>query len=79
MRALPEKPRAIVVARGGGAGEIEGGHVAEQAAGHDSKNREFWAFIVLTVVVAPVMSVVIVGGYGFLVWMYQLLAGPPGS
>ncbi len=78
MRALPEKPRAIVVARGG-AGEFEGGHVAEQAADHDSKNREVWAFILLTVVIAPVMSVVIVGGYGFLVWMYQLLAGPPGS
>jgi len=31
------------------------------------------------VVLAPVMSVVIVGGYGFLVWMYQILAGPPGS
>ena len=62
-----------------GTGEIEGGHVAEQAADQNNKNREFWAFILLTVVVAPVMSVVIVGGYGFLVWMYQILAGPPGS
>jgi len=53
--------------------------VAEQAADQNNKNREFWAFILLTVVVAPVMSVVIVGGYGFLVWMYQILAGPPGS
>jgi nitrate reductase NapE len=25
----------------------------------------------------PVLSVIIVGGYGFLVWMYQLVAGPP--
>jgi len=53
--------------------------VAEQAADQNVKTREFWAFILLTVVVAPVMSVVIVGGYGFLVWMYQILAGPPGS
>jgi nitrate reductase NapE len=53
--------------------------VAEQATDQNSKNREFWAFILLTVVLAPVMSVVIVGGYGFLVWMYQILAGPPGS
>ena len=53
--------------------------MAEQATHRDSKKREFWAFILLTVVVAPVMSVVIVGGYGFLVWMYQILAGPPGS
>ncbi len=57
-----------------------GGEVAEQAIDQKSaKNREFWAFILLTVVLAPVMSVVIVGGFGFLVWMYQILAGPPGS
>ena len=53
--------------------------MAEQATHQDSKKRQFWAFILLTVVVAPVVSVVIVGGYGFLVWMYQILAGPPGS
>ncbi len=53
--------------------------MAGQAADQNTKNREFWAFILLTVVVAPVMSVVIVGGYGFLVWMYQILVGPPGS
>jgi nitrate reductase NapE len=28
---------------------------------------------------APVLSVIIVAGYGFLVWFYQLIAGPPGS
>ena len=53
--------------------------MAEQNADPNIKNREFWTFILLTVVVAPVMSVVIVGGYGFLIWMYQILVGPPGS
>lgn len=43
------------------------------------KRRELRAFLFLTVVLAPVLSVVIVGGFGFLVWMYQLMAGPPGS
>ncbi len=43
------------------------------------KRRELRAFLFLTIVLAPVLSVVIVGGFGFLVWMYQLLAGPPGS
>ncbi len=43
------------------------------------KRREFRAFLFLTIVLAPVLSVVIVGGFGFLVWMYQLMAGPPGS
>jgi nitrate reductase NapE len=28
---------------------------------------------------APVLAVIIVAGYGFLVWMFQLIAGPPGS
>lgn len=43
------------------------------------KRLERRAFLFLTIVLAPLLSVVIVGGYGFLVWMYQLLAGPPGS
>ena len=38
---------------------------------------ELKAFLFLTVVMAPVLAVMIVGGYGFLVWMYQLVAGPP--
>lgn len=42
------------------------------------KRREFWSFLFLTVVLAPVISVMIVGGYGFLVWIYQMIAGPPG-
>ena len=53
--------------------------MAEQTTQEGNKNQEFWAFILLTVVVAPVLSVAIVGGFGFLVWMYQLVAGPPGS
>lgn len=43
------------------------------------KRSELLAFLFLTVVLAPVLSVAIVGGYGFLIWMYQLLTGPPGS
>lgn len=43
-----------------------------------SKRREWGLFLFLTVVLAPVLSVGFVGGYGFLVWMYQLIAGPPG-
>lgn len=44
-----------------------------------SKADEFRVFLLLTVVLAPVLSVIIVGGYGFLVWMSQLLLGPSGS
>lgn len=43
-----------------------------------TKAHELRAFIVLAVLLAPVLAVTIVAGYGFLVWMYQLLAGPLG-
>ena len=36
------------------------------------------AFLFLTVVLAPVLTLAIVGGYGFAVWMLQIIAGPPG-
>jgi nitrate reductase NapE len=50
----------------------------ESPAMPSSKTRELKAFLLLSVVVAPVLAGIIVSGYGFLVWMYQLLAGPPG-
>ena len=43
-----------------------------------SKARELKAFLLLSVVVAPALAVVVVSGYGFLVWVLQLIAGPPG-
>lgn len=43
------------------------------------RTEELRSFLFLSIVMAPVLAVVIVAGYGFLVWMYQLLAGPPGS
>ncbi len=42
-----------------------------------NKRRELWGFLFLTVILAPALAVAIVGGYGFLVWMYQLVQGPP--
>lgn len=42
------------------------------------RRGEQLVFALLAVVIWPVIAVVVVGGYGFLVWMYQLLAGPPG-
>jgi nitrate reductase NapE len=43
------------------------------------KAQEFRAFLILSVLLAPVLAFAIVGGYGFLVWMFQLVAGPPGA
>ncbi|WP_207481712.1 periplasmic nitrate reductase, NapE protein [Arenibaculum pallidiluteum] len=43
-----------------------------------TRRRELAIFAVLAFVLVPVASVAVVGGYGFMVWMYQLWAGPPG-
>ena len=49
-----------------------------EASHTPSKTQELRVFLVLTVVMAPVLAVLVVSGYGFLVWMIQLLSGPPG-
>jgi nitrate reductase NapE len=41
------------------------------------RTTELRSFLFLTIVMIPVLAVVIVGGYGFFVWMYQIVAGPP--
>ena len=37
------------------------------------KNQELMLFLFLTVFLAPILSVAIVGGYGFIVWISQML------
>jgi periplasmic nitrate reductase NapE len=44
-----------------------------------TKAQELRSFLFLSIVMAPVLAVIFVSGYGFIVWMYQLVAGPPGS
>ena len=44
-----------------------------------SKSREVKLFLFLTVVLIPGATVALVGAYGFTIWMYQLLNGPPGT
>ena len=34
-------------------------------------------FLVLAFLVWPFIAVAFVGGYGFVVWIYQMIAGPP--
>ncbi len=42
-----------------------------------TRSDELRMFIILTLVLAPLLAVLIVAGYGFCVWMFQLIAGPP--
>ena len=56
--------------------------MAERVASEDTnppstRQEELRSFLFFTIVMAPALAVAIVGGYGFLVWMYQLVAGPP--
>ena len=39
------------------------------------KKRELIVFTFLALVLAPLLAVIIVAGFGFSVWMYQLITG----
>ncbi len=43
------------------------------------KTEEFRTWLFLTAVLAPVLAVLVVSGYGFVVWISQIIGGPPGS
>ena len=42
-----------------------------------SKKAEWLTFLFVTLIVFPGMAVAFVGGYGFVIWMMQLINGPP--
>ena len=42
------------------------------------RRAEFFVFAVIAAFIWPVVAVGVVGGYGFLVWMSQVILGPPG-
>ncbi|WP_246452735.1 periplasmic nitrate reductase, NapE protein [Sinorhizobium mexicanum] len=43
-----------------------------------SRRRELLTFLILAFGIWPLLAVAVVGGYGFIVWMLQLVFGPPG-
>lgn len=52
--------------------------MTEKTGADADKSKETRLFLFLVICLFPLLSVAIVGGYGFIVWMFQLLAGPPG-
>lgn len=42
------------------------------------RRREILSFLFLTGVVMPGLAVAFVGAYGLVVWIHQMIAGPPG-
>ncbi|HAF93331.1 MAG TPA: periplasmic nitrate reductase, NapE protein [Pseudomonas sp.] len=50
-------------------------HTPEQSS---SKREETRLFVFLIVFLFPLLSVLLVAGYGFIVWITQMFFGPPG-
>lgn len=50
---------------------------SEPITAKEEKRREWRLFLFIVVFLFPILSVVIVAGFGFTIWMYQLFAGPP--
>lgn len=44
-----------------------------------TRRGERRVFIFIAVFLFPLLSVILVGGYGFTIWMLQLIFGPPGA
>lgn len=42
-----------------------------------TRKEEARSFAFLTVVMAPVLTGLLIAAYGFMVWIYQMFAGPP--
>ncbi|KQY12850.1 periplasmic nitrate reductase, NapE protein [Rhizobium sp. Root482] len=42
------------------------------------RRRELMTFAILAFGIWPIVAVGIVGGFGFLIWMFQIIYGPPG-
>ena len=53
--------------------------VGDETHGRARRRRmEIFAFLFLTAVMMPALAVATVGSYGLAVWVYQMMAGPPG-
>ena len=44
-----------------------------------TKKDEKRMFLFITVVLFPILTVMLIGGYGFAVWILQMIYGPPGT
>ncbi|WP_088693781.1 MULTISPECIES: periplasmic nitrate reductase, NapE protein [unclassified Rhizobium] len=52
---------------------------APNSDGPRSRRRlELLTFLILAFGIWPLVAVGVVGGYGFIVWMFQVVFGPPG-
>jgi nitrate reductase NapE len=52
--------------------------LSETGAKARRRRMEVFAFLFLAAVFIPALAVATVGAFGFTVWIYQTIAGPPG-
>lgn len=53
-------------------------HDTESIPQGGRRRLETRMFIFLVVFLFPILAVMVVGGYGFIVWISQIFLGPPG-
>ena len=53
--------------------------LSERASFRQRRRRELLTFAVLAFGIWPVVAVGTVASYGFMVWAYQIVYGPPGA
>jgi periplasmic nitrate reductase NapE len=52
---------------------------SDDTTGRSRRRRmEIFAFLFLTAVLMPALTVAVVGSYGLAVWITQIVTGPPG-
>ena len=52
---------------------------SDDTSGRSRRRRmEIFAFLFLTAVLMPALTVAVVGSYGLAVWISQIVMGPPG-
>jgi len=44
-----------------------------------SRVEERNVFLFIAIMFFPILSTALVGGYGFIIWISQILLGPPGA
>ena len=58
--------------------DTAGSPAPNQPAAPPSRRSELLAFLALAFGIWPLVAVAVVGGFGFAVWMWQIVFGPPG-
>lgn len=53
-------------------------HLASEVDSNTERRREFKAFLIIIIFFFPIVTTLVAGSYGFIIWMSQIILGPPG-